>query len=307
MKIIFLGTPQFAADILKELAKTHHKVVAVVAQPDKPQNRGHKIEMPPTKLVANSLNIPVHQFKSITKEGDILKSYNADIIVTAAFGQILRANVLEMCPHGVINVHASLLPKYRGSCPVPWSIVHGETKTGITIMKTEAGIDTGDMIVIKETDILPDETAGELLSRLSPIGANALIEALDQIENGTAKYIKQDESKMTYFPMLDKDMGKLDFNKTATEIVNLVRGLNPWPLAFIMDGDTRIKIYKAEAVENSSGQANGKVISADDKIGLIIKCKDGAVKLETIQAPNSKKMNAKDYLRGNKINGINIS
>ncbi|MDR0850461.1 MAG: methionyl-tRNA formyltransferase [Christensenellaceae bacterium] len=304
MKIIFLGTPQFAVNILAKLIKTQHKVLAVVTQPDKPCGRGHKVEMPPIKPLALSNNIPIHQFKSITKEGDILKEYNADIVITAAFGQILRSNVLEMCPYGVINVHASLLPKYRGSCPVPWSILHGETKTGVTIMKTEAGIDTGDMILTKQTDILPDENADELLERLSHIGADALIETLDNIEKGTAKYVPQDHSQMTYFPMLNKDMGKIDFNKTADEIINLIRGLNPWPAAFVLDGETRIKIYNGAAAKCNDKQPNGTIISADDKNGLVVKCSGGAVSLDIIQAPNSKKMNAKDYLRGNRLSSV---
>lgn len=304
MKIIFLGTPQFAENILQKLLTTHHKVLAVVTQPDKPCGRGHKVEMSPVKKLALLNDIPVHQFKSITKEGDILKEYNANIIITAAFGQILRANVLEMCPLGVINVHASILPKYRGSCPVPWVLIHGESRAGVTIMQTEAGIDTGDMILTKETDILPQENAGELLERLSHIGADALIEALEQIENKTAKYTKQDETQMSYFPMLNKDMGKIDFNKTATEIVNLIRGLNPWPVAFVLDGESRIKVYSGAEIVFEGTQANGTIISADDKRGIVVKCANGAVLLDTIQAANSKKMSSKDYLRGNKLNSI---
>ena len=307
MKIIFLGTPDFSAHVLKALIDSRHEVVGVVTQPDKPCGRGHKLMPSPVKVLAEANSIPVYQFNRISKECAPLKDLNADIMVTAAYGQILRQNVLDLTPKGVINVHASLLPKYRGSSPIQWCIIKGETQTGVTIMKTDIGVDTGDMILSKSLTIGETETAGELFDRLSVLGKDALLEALDLIEEGKETYTKQDESKMSHYPMLDKDSGKIDFNMTSRDIVNLCRGLNPWPVAFVsLNENDRLKVYKASKVDIDSNAKVGTVLASDSKNGLIVKCSDGAVSLDIIQTAGTKAMPAKDYLRGRKLQISNL-
>lgn len=306
MKIIFLGTPDFSSQVLQSLINSRHQVVGVVTQPDKPSGRGQKLVCSPVKLLAQKYNIPVFQPNRISKECEPLKELNADIMVTAAYGQILRQNVLDLTPNGVINVHASLLPKYRGSSPIQWCIIKGETQTGVTIMKTDIGVDTGDMILSKAISIGKDETAGELFDRLSVLGCECLLEALDLIEQGKQTYTKQDNSLMSHYPMLDKDSGLIDFNKTAQEIVNLVRGLNPWPVAFVYldkEQNLRLKVYKASVYQDQvdPNLACGTVISTSPKTGLVVKCKDGAVLLQTIQSAGTKAMSSNDYLRGRTI------
>lgn len=307
MKIIFLGTPDFSAHVLKALIDSRHKVVGVVTQPDKPCGRGHKLMSSPVKVLAEANSIPVYQFSRISKECEPLKALNADIMITAAYGQILRQNVLDLTPKGVINVHASLLPKYRGSSPIQWCIIKGETETGVTIMKTDVGVDTGDMILSKSLKIGDTETAGELFDRLSVLGKEALLEALDLIEEGKETYTKQDESKMSHYPMLDKDSGKIDFNMKAQDIVNLCRGLNPWPVAFVsLNESDRLKVYKATKVNCDENAPCGTVVACDSKNGLIVKCSDGAVSLDIIQTAGTKAMPAKDYLRGRKLQISNL-
>ena len=302
MKIIFLGTPDFSASVLEALINSKHEVVGVVTQPDKPSGRGQKLVATPVKILAEKHNIPVYQFDRISKECAVLKTLNADLMVTAAYGQILRQNVLDLTPKGVYNVHASLLPKYRGSSPIQWCIINGEKMTGVTIMKTDIGVDTGDMVLAKYLEIGPDETAGELFDRLSVLGCEALLEALDLIESGKETYTKQDHENSSHFPMLNKDSGLIDFSKTADEISNLCRGLNPWPVAFVnLDENNRLKVYKATKADLQGEFEVGKVIFADDKNGLVVGCKDGAVSLDIIQSAGTKAMNAKDYLRGRKL------
>jgi len=307
MKIIFLGTPDFSAHVLKALIDSRHEVVGVVTQPDKPCGRGHKLMPSPVKVLAEANSIPVYQFNRISKECAPLKDLNADIMVTAAYGQILRQNVLDLTPKGVINVHASLLPKYRGSSPIQWCIIKGETQTGVTIMKTDIGVDTGDMILSKSLTIGETETAGELFDRLSVLGKDALLEVLDLIEEGKETYTKQDESNMSHYPMLDKDSGRIDFNMTSRDIVNLCRGLNPWPVAFVsLNENDRLKVYKASKVDIDSNAKVGTVLASDSKNGLIVKCSDGAVSLDIIQTAGTKAMPAKDYLRGRKLQISNL-
>ncbi len=307
MKVIFLGTPDFSAEVLSALISSRHEVVGVVTQPDKPSGRGHKLMPSPVKVLAQQHNIPVYQFTRISKECEPLKALQADIMITAAYGQILRQNVLDLTPKGVINVHASLLPKYRGSSPIQWCIIKGETQTGVTIMKTDIGVDTGDMILAKSLKIGENETAGELFDRLSSLGKEALLEALDLIEEGKETYTKQDESQMSHYPMLDKDSGKIDFNSLAQDIVNLARGLNPWPVAFVnIDSECRLKVYSASVYPTESQAPNGTVLFSDSKNGLVIKCEGGAVSLDIIQSAGTKAMPAKDYLRGRKLQISNL-
>lgn len=302
MKVIFLGSPDFSAKILEYLLASSHEVVAVVTQPDKEAGRGQKIISSPVKTLAQKHNIKVYQFNKIRLEGSVLKQLNADIMVTAAFGQILSQENIDITPNGIINVHASLLPKYRGSSPIQWAVINGEKATGITIMKTETGIDTGDVLLMEKTPILKDETAGELFERLSDIGGKLLIKALDLIEAKKAKFTPQNHAEMSYFPMLKKEMGKIDFNNTPQQIVNLVNGLNPWPLAFIVaQNNIKIKVYKATVVNSEIDAPNGQILFADSKNGLTIKCSNGAIRLTKIQAPGGKVLDDKVFLNGNKI------
>ncbi len=307
MKIIFLGTPDFSSSILQALIDSRYQVVGVVTQPDKPSGRGQKLIASPVKELAIKHNIPVFQPERISKQCDDLKQLNADIMITAAYGQILRQNVLDLTPYGVINVHASLLPKYRGSSPIQWAIIKGEQQTGVTIMQTNIGMDTGDMIYSKAITIGAEETAGELFDRLSVLGCECLLTALDLIESGKETFTPQDESQMSYYPMLNKDSGLIDFNNTSRDIVNLVRGLNPWPVSFVYldkDQNLRLKVYKATALDCDQDLPCGSVVCNNSKDGLVIKTQDGAVRLDIIQSAGTKAMDCCDYLRGRKIDNI---
>lgn len=312
MKIAFLGTPEFSKIVLDKLNKSSHQVVCVVTNLDKESGRGHKIVYSPVKQYALDNNIPVLQYKSISKEGfDDIKAYNPDVLITASFGQILRQNILELAPYGVVNVHTSLLPEYRGSCPINWVVINGEKTTGVTIMQTNAGLDTGDIISQTTLDILPDETAGELTLRLANLGADLLLKTLEDIENNNYTRTPQDEAKSSYYPMLNKEMAKIDFNKTAKEIQNLCNGLNPWPICYVvLDSKTNqnLKVYKAKPFEAKADlpitlkvHQNGEVVFSSNKTGLVVKCSDGFVLLDIIQAPNSKQMSSKVYLNGKSI------
>ncbi len=295
--------------MLEKLFASRHEVVCVVCNQDKQTGRGQRVVFSSAKVFALQNNIPVLQYKSISKEGfDEVKSFEPDVLITAAFGQILRQNILDLARFGVINVHASILPKYRGSCPINWAIINGEKSTGVTIMKTDIGLDTGDIVFKQRTQILPNETAGELTLRLAEVGAEALLTALDKIEYGTAKYKKQDNEKSSYFPMLNKEMGKIDFDKTANQISCLCRGLNPWPVCFVLLNDEKLKVFSAKKYEIAKLDTrefkefkNGQVVLASSKTGLIVKCKGGFILLEKIQAPNGKAMMSKDFLNGRKV------
>ena len=301
MKVIFLGTPDFAQNVLKKIYESHHEVVAVVCQPSKPVGRGGKLIDPPTKVFADEHGIACFQFGKISKEGvETLGSLGADIMVTSAYGQILSKEVLEITPNGVINVHASLLPKYRGSSPIQWAIKNGEKVTGVTIMKTNVGIDDGDMLLQEKCEITDDDTDVTMFEKLSHLGSKLIVEALDLIETGKAKFVPQGE-KFTYFPMIKKEMAKIDFNRTAKEIDQLVRAFYSWPVAHFSICDQVFKVFKAKpAVGEFSGE-NGEVVASSSKSGLVVKCEGGAVEIVEIQAPNSKRMLARSYLNGKKI------
>lgn len=299
MKIIFLGTPDFAVVVLESLIKSHHEILAVVTQPDKMRDRC-KITYSPVKEYALKHGIKVLQYEKISRDGvDDLRALNPDVLITAAYGQILSEEILNLAPNGVLNVHASLLPKYRGSAPIQWAIINGENETGVTIMKTAYKVDSGDILLQVKTPIGNDETAGELFDRLSVLGGEALLEALEIIENGKAMFVPQNHSEMTYFPMLKKENGKIDFNKSAFEIKCLVQGVSPWPSAYTFLNGKMLKIHKV-SVADEQGKA-GSVINADLKNGLVIACGKNAIKVEILQPENSKKMTAYDYLLGHKI------
>lgn len=302
MKVIFLGTPDFAVPTLKAIINSNHELLAVVTQPDKPVGRSGKPVFSPVKQVAVENNVKVLQYNKIRLEGvEEIKALNPDIMVTCAFGQILSQELIDIPKFGIINVHASLLPKYRGAAPIQWSIINGDKETGVTIMQTEAGIDTGDIISVSKTPIYENETAGELFDRLSVIGANLLVKTLDDIQNGCATYTKQNHDIATHVKMFKKEDGIIDFNNNYETIFNFVRGMNPWPCAYCFLDGKPLKVFKVERVlQDFIATKNGEIV-ASDKRGLIVKVSDGFIRLSEIQAEGGKKMADTAYLLGHKI------
>ncbi len=311
MKVIFMGTPEFAVPSLQALINSNHEIVAVVTQPDKEVGRNKKIQFSPIKQVALDNNLTLFQFNKIKNEGiDIINKLDADIIVTCAYGQILNEDILFAKKFGVINVHGSLLPKYRGASPIQSAIINGEKITGVTILKSDIGIDDGNMILKKELEIKENETYGELSIRLANLGAEALLEALNLIENGQAIYTPQDSGLATHCKMFKSGFGRLNFNNSARDIVNLIHGVNPSPIAYMIINDSRYKVYNAHILDNEevlklnliTEYTNGEVVLAKSKQGLIIKASDGFVAIDKIQAENGKILPVKDFLNGSKIN-----
>ncbi len=299
MNIVYMGTPDFATEPLRALIKSgKHKVTAVVCNHDKPVGRKQVLTPPPVKVLAQEYGIPVYQYSKIRNEGvQDLKNLAPDVIVTCAFGQILSQEIIDIPKYGVINIHASLLPKYRGASPIHYAILNGENQTGITVMRTDAGIDTGDIIISRSTDIKETETCGELFDRLKFIGAEMIITALDLIESGRAKYLKQDESLATYSKIIKKEMALIDFNKSSEQVVNQIRAFNPSPTAFTFLNSEQYKIYSAKQTDGV-GEA-GEILCATDR--LVVACKSGAIEIQTIQKQGGKPLKTADFLRGNKL------
>lgn len=314
MNIIFMGTPDFAAESLKAIIEKGHNIMAVVTNPDRPKGRGMKMLATPVKEVAIEKNIPVYQPLKVRGNDDFietLKSLNPDVICVVAYGKILPKEILDIPKYGCINVHASLLPKYRGAAPIQWAVLNGDKTTGVTTMYMDVGMDTGDMILKEEVQIGEDETTGELWERLSVIGGNLLVRTLDEIENGTVNRIPQGDD-FTVAPMLSKDMAKIDWqSKNAKEIKNLVRGLNPIMGAYSLFDGKKIKFWKVRAFDEDdvelgkvlgnmdfSDKEAGDVLLADSKKGLFIKTINGVISVEEIQGENAKRMNVGDFLRG---------
>ncbi|MGN0775863.1 MAG: methionyl-tRNA formyltransferase [Candidatus Ventricola sp.] len=300
MRIVFMGTPDFAVPSLRALLEHGYEVVGVFCQPDRPKGRGHKLAACPVKELASSAGIPVFQPERIKREEGVamLKSCAPDLCVTAAFGQLLSQEILDIPPLGTINVHSSLLPRHRGSAPINWSVIKGDPVTGVTTMFTDRGMDTGDILLMRETPIGPRENAGELSDRLAVMGAGLLIETIRALEAGTLVRTPQDHEAATYEPKMDKELGRIDWSKPAQEIDWLVRGTTPWPGAFTTLGDQTIKVFELTVLDGAASGAPGEIIAADAKQGLIVSCGDHDVILSQIQMPGAKRMNAKDYLRG---------
>ena len=300
MRIVFMGTPDFAVPSLNALIENGFDVVGVFCQPDRPKGRGHKLAACPVKEVALAHDIPVFQPERIKREEGVamLKSCAPDLCVTAAFGQLLSQEILDIPPLGTINVHSSLLPKHRGSAPINWSIILGDQVTGVTTMFTDKGMDTGDILLMKETPIGEKENAGELSDRLAVMGADLLIETIRELEAGTLKRIPQDHDAATYEPKMDKELGRIDWSKDAKVIDWLVRGATPWPGAFTTMLDQTIKVFDIDVKSGTATGEPGEIIFADVKNGLVVSCGDHDVELKQIQMPGAKRMNAKDYLRG---------
>lgn len=305
MNIVFMGTPDFAVEALSKIYDAGHNVLAVVSQPDKPSGRGMKLLPTPVKEYAVSKNLKVYQPEKIRKNVEFIeeiKSLKPDAIVVVAYGKILPKELLEIPKYGSINVHASLLPKYRGSAPIQWAIINGETKTGITTMYMDAGMDTGDMILKSEVDILDSDDYGTLYEKLKKAGGLLILETLDKVIDKVAPRQKQSDD-FTLAPMIEKTLGHIDWSKPANEIRNLVRGLNPMPGAYTFLDDKIIKIWSTEIIENGDNEIiPGTILVADSKNGFIVKAGKDCLRVKILQMPNSKKMLAEDYLRGNSIN-----
>lgn len=310
MNILFMGTPDFAKESLEAIYKAKYNIIGVVTNPDKPKGRGMKMIASPVKEFALKNNIQVFQPLKVRKNTEFIekiKELNPDVICVVAYGKILPKEILDIPQFGCINVHGSLLPKYRGAAPIQWSVINGDKETGVTTMYMDIGMDTGDMILKEKVSIGEDETTGELWNRLSKIGGEILVKTLKLVEKGKAPRTKQGED-YTIAPMLDKEMAQIDWNnKTSEQIKNLVRGLNPIMGAYTFVNGKKLKIWKAQIVNNDTIKTqyeqleNGSIILADAKQGLFFKTKDGIIEAVEIQAENCKRMNAKDFLRGNKL------
>ena len=320
LKILFMGTPDFAEESLKSLIEKNYNIIGVVTNSDKPKGRGMKMIMSPVKELALTKNIPVYQPEKIrdnTEFIDKVKELNPDVICVVAYGKILPKEILEIPKYGCINVHGSLLPKYRGAAPIQWAVLNGDKTTGITTMYMDEGMDTGDMILTEEIEIGENETTGELWNRLAKIGGRLLCETLEEIESGTVSRIKQ-QGDFTIAPMLNKEMAKIDWqNKTAQQIHNLVRGLNPIMGAYTFLKGKKIKFWKVKLLNEDmlidvfpemeeylfklNEIDSGTVLFSSDKKGLYIKANEGILEVIEIQGENGKRMSAKDFLRGNAI------
>ena len=303
MRIVFMGTPDFAAASLKKLIDEKYDIAAVFTQPDKPRDRGMKLSYSPVKELALENNIPVYQPTKL-RDGtatELIKSLRPDILVVVAYGRILPDDMLEVPKYGAINVHASLLPKYRGAAPIQWAVLNGDKITGVTTMYLASEMDTGDIIYTSETEIGEFETSGELFDRLMVMGAELLDRTLRDIEAGTAPRTQQDHSKASYVTMLDKSICLIDWNKTPREVLKHIYGLQPWPVATMeLEGKT-VRVFAAKYTDGKTEKVPGAVVSTD-KGGLEIACADGETLLITeLQAPGKKRMGAEDYLRGHQI------
>ena len=302
MRILFMGTPEFAVASLKRLVEDGHQVCGVFTQPDKPKNRGHKMAFSPVKEYALTVGIPVYQPLKM-RDGaalDIVRELAPELIVVVAYGKLLPEDILNTPPCGSINVHSSLLPKYRGAAPINWAILNGERVTGVSIMYMAKELDAGDVILCRETPIDPDEDAQALTARLALLGADALAEAVEQLKNGTAQRTAQDHSAFTYAPMLDRSLSPMDFTRSAQQLHDQVRGLIPWPCASMtLDGRT-VKVYRT-AIGGETALAAGRIAEAG-KQGLAIACGDGRLlRVLELQAEGGRRMAAADYLRGHPV------
>ncbi len=303
MRILFMGTPEFAVPCFEALIDAGHDVCGAVTQPDKPVGRGHKLTPPPVKVAAIARGVEVFQPETLKNESflDELKRLNPELIVVVAYGKILPEYILNYPKHRCINIHASLLPKYRGAGPIQWSVINGETKTGVTSMLMEKGLDTGDMLLGREVEIGEYETASELHDRLMVEGARVLIETVDGLEKGAIVPEKQDDSLSCYAPMLDKELALIDWSKPAREIINLIRGMNSWPVAHTLYSGERMRVYRAVSGKDISENPCGKIIAADEN-GIEVVCGDNkSILLQEVQFSGSKAMTVREYLNGHEI------
>lgn len=302
MKVIYMGTPDFSVGALEAIIKAGHEVVLVVTQPDKPKGRGKAMQASPVKECALSHGIEVFQPTKIRESENVeyLRKFGADIFVVAAFGQILPKSILDMPKYGCVNIHASLLPKYRGAAPIQWAVINGDEVTGVTTMLMNEGIDTGDMIAKKQVRLAEDETGGSLFDRLADTGAELIVETMKMLEEGTAEFTPQNSEEATHTSMISKELGSIEWSKPAAEIERLIRGLNPWPSAYTRLKGKTFKIWKAQVVEVSSSDKPGTII----KIGkdeLLVQTGEGALSLMEVQLEGKKRMDVASFLRGCQI------
>ena len=299
MRIVFMGTPDFAVPSLQALIDAGHDVCAVYTQPDKPQGRKQILTAPPVKTLALEHDIPVFQPNTLKNEDEQarLRELAPEVIIVVAYGKLLPKAVLDIPPHGCINVHGSLLPRWRGAAPIQWAVIAGDEMAGVTTMQMAEGLDTGDMLLTYETKVGEKETAGELFDRLAQSGAELLTQTLVKLDEITPR--PQDDAQSCYAHMLDKQMAVIDWSKSAHEIDCLIRGLNPWPIALTMLSGERLKVFAAEKAAGNGEP--GTVIEADPKKGLTVACGEGALKLIEIQLVGGKRMKATDFLRGHVI------
>lgn len=302
MNIVFMGTPEFAVQALESLYNNGHNISLVVTQKDKPKGRGKKVLPTPVKEKALELELKVYQPDSInsTESIDKLKEINPDVIVVVAYGQILKKDILDLPKYGCLNIHASILPKYRGAAPINWAIIDGEGKTGITIMKIDEGLDTGDMLKIEEIPIEADDDSVTIHDKLSFLGGKTIVEILEDIENGLISARPQNSDQATYASMLSKKTGRINWSNKGDNIVNLVRGLKPWPLAYTIYEGENIKIHKVRKIEKFNNKQDGTVVKVSDE-GIFVNCSDSCIVIEELQFPGKKKLKVSEYLRGNKF------
>ena len=301
LKVVFMGTPEFSVPILQMLIENTN-VLGVVTQPDKPKGRGKAMQASPVKECALSHGIEVFQPTKIRESENVeyLRKFGADIFVVAAFGQILPKSILDMPKYGCVNIHASLLPKYRGAAPIQWAVINGDEVTGVTTMLMNEGIDTGDMIAKKQVRLAEDETGGSLFDRLADTGAELIVETMKMLEEGTAEFTPQNSEEATHTSMISKELGSIEWSKPAAEIERLIRGLNPWPSAYTRLKGKTFKIWKAQVVEVSSSDKPGTII----KIGkdeLLVQTGEGALSLIEVQLEGKKRMDVASFLRGCQI------
>lgn len=303
MNIVFMGTPDFAVPTLQMLIDEGHHIAAVVTQPDRPKGRGNKENMPPVKELALKYNLEVLQPEKVRGNEDFyeqLKALKPDVMVVVAYGQILPESILEIPRLGCINIHGSLLPKYRGAAPIQWSIINGDAITGVTIMYMDKGMDTGDMILKKEMVIESTDTYKTLHDKMMTVGAEALKEALPLIVSGGKMRQKQDESEATYAPMIQKSLGEIDWSKDAKSIDCLVRGVNPWPVAYTFYEGQPMKVWQAHVVDEKSSYEPGYIVNVD-KEGIHVQTGEGVFVISELQAPNKKRMPVSEYIKGNAL------
>lgn len=299
MRVIFMGTPDFATTTLEAVLEAGHEVVLVVTQPDKPKGRGKNVQFPPVKECAVSHGIEVYQPKRVREPEcmEHLRNYRPDMIVVAAFGQILPRELLELPPYGCINVHASLLPKYRGAAPIQWAVINGDENSGVTIQRMAEGIDTGDMIAKVTVALEPKETGGSLFERLATAGAALCVQAMADIEAGKAVYLPQDETQATHVSMIKKEMGRIDWSMSAVAIERLIRGLNPWPSAYTGLGGKTLKIWEADVLSQDTAYPHGTIVKID-KMSIQVQTGEGILVLREVQLEGKKRMSVDAFLRG---------
>ena len=302
MKIIFMGTPDFSVGTFEALIEAGHEIVLAVTQPDKPKGRGEKVQYPPVKEAALKRQIPVFQPKRVRAPECIeeLRKYDADIMVVIAFGQILPKEILEMTPYGCVNVHASLLPKYRGAAPIQWAVINGERVSGVTTMQMDEGLDTGDMLMKTEIVLDEKETGGSLHDKLARAGAGLCVQTLEALKDGTVVREPQGESTTEYARMLDKGMGRIDWSKDAKSVECLIRGLNPWPSAYTEWNGRTMKIWEADVADIDEGREPGTVIRVE-RDGFCVQTGRGSLKVRSLQIPGKKRMDAGAFLRGYQV------